>query len=83
DVITGLDRDIHGHDDDVIMFHAGTAHRGNHLITAGGRVLGVTALGADLRAARARAYEAVAHISFPGMQFRRDIGARGIGGKIA
>jgi len=80
DRIAGLDRDF---GDDVMVFHAGTSYRDNHLLTAGGRVLGVTALAADLAAARARAYDAVARISFDGMQFRRDIGARGIGGNIA
>jgi phosphoribosylamine--glycine ligase len=76
DRITGLE---HGFGDDVLVFHAGTATRDNDLITAGGRVLGVTALAADLASARGRAYDAVARISFPGMQFRRDIGARGSG----
>ena len=46
-------------------------------MTAGGRVLGVTAFGADLAAARARAYGAVEKIQFEGMHFRRDIGLRG------
>ncbi len=61
---------------DVVVFHAGTAARDGALVTAGGRVLGVTALGADLAAARARAYAAVARISFAGAQHRTDIGAR-------
>jgi phosphoribosylamine--glycine ligase len=47
------------------------------LLTAGGRVLGVTAYGADLNAARARAYDAIDGIRFDGMHFRRDIGLRG------
>jgi phosphoribosylamine--glycine ligase len=57
----------------VSVFHAGTAWRGDRLVTAGGRVLGVTALGDDLGGARARAYAAADHISFDGMQRRDDI----------
>jgi phosphoribosylamine---glycine ligase len=64
-------------DPDVVVFHAGTARRGDALVTAGGRVLGVTALGDGVEAARARAYQAVSRIHFDGMQYRRDIGARG------
>jgi phosphoribosylamine--glycine ligase len=73
DVITGLD-ELEA--DDLVVFHAGTARKGDSLVTAGGRVLGVTALGADVSAARARAYAAVDRIEFEGKQFRRDIGAR-------
>jgi len=62
----------------VTVFHAGTAQNEGTLVTAGGRVLGVTALGDDLRAAQARAYEAVAKIHFEGATFRRDIGAKGL-----
>ena len=62
----------------VTVFHAGTQRVGGKLVTAGGRVLGVTALGADLRAAQARAYEAVSKIHFEGATFRRDIGAKGV-----
>jgi phosphoribosylamine--glycine ligase len=58
----------------VKVFHAGTAHSGDQIVTAGGRVLGVTARGADLASAADRAYEAVSKIHFDGMQFRRDIG---------
>ncbi len=60
----------------VSVFHMGTRLRDGHLETAGGRVLCVVGLGPDLRAARDRAYAAVADISFPGMRFRRDIGWR-------
>ncbi len=59
----------------VQVFHAGTALRGDHLVTAGGRVLGVTALGDDLADARSRAYAAADLIAFDGMQLRRDIAA--------
>ncbi|MCX6966624.1 MAG: phosphoribosylamine--glycine ligase [Verrucomicrobia bacterium] len=62
----------------VTVFHAGTQQSERGLVTAGGRVLGVTALGEDLQAAQARAYEAVAKIHFEGATFRRDIGAKGL-----
>ncbi|MEE8200085.1 MAG: phosphoribosylglycinamide synthetase C domain-containing protein, partial [Candidatus Acidoferrales bacterium] len=62
----------------VTVFHAATQREGDKLVTAGGRVLGVTARGADLRAAVDRAYAAVERIRFEGMQFRRDIAARGL-----
>jgi phosphoribosylamine---glycine ligase len=55
------------------VFHAGTARANDQIVTNGGRVLGVTALGADLARARDRAYEAVQKIQFDGAQFRRDI----------
>ncbi len=60
----------------VRVFHAGTAERGGRLVTAGGRVLGVTATGADVPAAARRAYQAIASIHFDGMHYRRDIGHR-------
>ena len=63
----------------VRVFHAGTAERDGTLVTAGGRVLGVTATAADLRTAVARAYAAVGDITFKGMHFRRDIGKKGLG----
>lgn len=59
---------------DVAVFHAGVRRRGGKLITAGGRVLGVTALGDTLEDARRRAYEVVERISFEGATYRRDIG---------
>jgi phosphoribosylamine--glycine ligase len=62
----------------VRVFHAGTAERNGKLVTAGGRVLGVTATAADLGDAVARVYAAIADISFEGMHFRRDIGRRGL-----
>ena len=70
--ITGLGNDS----DDCIVFHAGTSRRDGVLIATGGRVLGVTALGDSVDAARARAYARVASIELAGMQFRRDIGLR-------
>jgi phosphoribosylamine--glycine ligase len=62
----------------VKVFHAGTRHTGDEFVTNGGRVLGVTARGVDLRNAVDRAYEAVGKIRFEGMQFRRDIAKRGL-----
>ena len=62
----------------VTVFHAGTQRVEGEIVTSGGRVLGVAALGADLKAAQARAYEAVAKIHFEGATFRRDIGAKGL-----
>ena len=55
------------------VFHAGTGHVGNNIVSVGGRVLGVTARGPDLATATARAYEAVRKIRFEGMHYRRDI----------
>ncbi len=60
----------------VTVFHAGTALRDGRLVTAGGRVLGVTAAAGDLATAIARAYGAVGAIRFEGMHYRRDIGRR-------
>jgi phosphoribosylamine---glycine ligase len=73
DVITGLD-DV----DDVEVFHAGTAERDGEIVTAGGRVLNVTALGATPREARERAYGAVERIRFDGRQMRTDIASRAV-----
>ena len=63
----------------VEVFHAGTALKDGHLVSAGGRVLGVTALGATIAAAQKRAYEAVAAIDWPGGFCRHDIGWRAVG----
>jgi phosphoribosylamine--glycine ligase len=73
DVITGLD----AVPDDVYVTHAGTARNAaGQMVTAGGRVLSVTALGPDAGAARAAAYAAADMIHFDGRQLRRDIAAR-------
>jgi phosphoribosylamine---glycine ligase len=69
DPISGLD----GLPASVDVFHAGTAERDGRVVTAGGRVLGVTALGDDRDAARSAAYAAAAMIGFDGAQLRRDI----------
>jgi phosphoribosylamine--glycine ligase len=63
---------------DCRVFHAGTRAAGKELVTSGGRVLCVTALGDNLRAARSRAYAAVERIRFDGMQYRKDIGHRAL-----
>jgi phosphoribosylamine--glycine ligase len=62
----------------VRIFHAGTAERDGRLVTAGGRVLGVTATGAGLRQAIDRAYAAAGRIRFEGMHYRADIGRKGL-----
>ena len=64
--------------DDYHVFHAGTALSGKEVVTAGGRVLCVTALGDNVRAAQMRAYEIAEQIEFAGMLMRRDIGHRAI-----
>jgi phosphoribosylamine--glycine ligase len=76
-VITGIEdanamKDVH-------VFHAGTAFNDGKVVTAGGRVLGVTALGPDIAGSKARAYAAISKISFEGMHYRRDISDRAIG----
>jgi len=75
---------IHGlpvPEEDSHVFHAGTALNGKDTVTSGGRVLTVTALGGNVSAAQRRAYEIVEKIRFEGMQFRRDIGHRGLGSR--
>jgi phosphoribosylamine--glycine ligase len=72
-VIRGLESAF----ENAVIFHAGTARDGNRVVTAGGRVLGVTGWGDDLRAALANAYTAVEQIGFEGRQYRKDIGGRG------
>lgn len=64
---------------DVTVFHAGTAEKDGRIVTAGGRVLGVTALGDTVAAAIERAYQGVDKISWRGVQFRRDIGKKALG----
>ncbi len=59
-----------------MLFHAGTAVKDGKLVTNGGRVLGVTALGKDINEARAKAYKAVGNISFDGAFYRKDIGIK-------
>jgi len=64
--------------DDCRVFHAGTRLEGGKLVTSGGRVLCVTALGDSLRIARTRAYRAIEKIRFDGMQYRKDIAHRAL-----
>ncbi|GAB3017723.1 phosphoribosylamine--glycine ligase [Nocardioides flavus (ex Wang et al. 2016)] len=66
-------------EDDVDVIHAGTARTDAGLVTAGGRVLAVRATGTDVADARAKAYEGISSISFPGAQWRRDIAAEPLG----
>lgn len=75
--ITGLER--FDHNQTITVFHAGTGKgEDGSIVTAGGRVLGVTARGADLRAARDAAYSAVEQIRFDNAHYRTDIGEKGI-----
>jgi phosphoribosylamine--glycine ligase len=64
--------------EDVLVFHAGTARRGDEIMTAGGRVLTVVGRGATFQEATARAYAGVSRISFDGMHYRRDIGRKAV-----
>ncbi|AJE04212.1 phosphoribosylamine--glycine ligase [Geobacter pickeringii] len=64
--------------DDLVVFHAGTAEADGKIITSGGRVLGVTALGSTVQDAIDRAYQGVATITWDGVHFRRDIGAKAL-----
>ena len=77
DVIGGLPK-ANSFGDDCHVFHAGTANQDSKVVTNGGRVLCVTALGENVKLAQKRAYEAVAQIGWDGMQFRKDIGHRAI-----
>jgi len=74
DFISGLPVDS----EDAMVFHAATKTNGTDVVTSGGRVLCVCALGGTLKLAQQKAYEALDHIQFDGMQFRRDIGYRAI-----
>ncbi len=72
--ITGVDEAEK--DPDIIVFHAGTKLESGQYFTAGGRVLGVTAVAESIDAARSKAYAAVDKISFDGMHYRKDIGVK-------
>jgi phosphoribosylamine--glycine ligase len=74
DVISGLPEET----EDAHVFHAGTTDKDGQIVTAGGRVLCVTALGDNVKQAQKRAYEALCGIHFDGMQYRSDIGHRAI-----
>ena len=73
--ITGL---TDGQRAGVTVYHAGTAQKKGKLVTAGGRVLGITALGDDLQAALDTAYAAAREVHFDGVHYRKDIGARAL-----
>jgi phosphoribosylamine--glycine ligase len=75
-LIKGLDS--FENDRDVVVFHAGTSLNNGEVVTAGGRVLGVTALGTDIKTAKNNAYKAIEKIQFDGMQYRNDIGDKAI-----
>ena len=77
DVINGLPKG-NSFGEDCHVFHAGTASQDSKVVTSGGRVLCVTALGENVKLAQKRAYEAVAQINWEGMQFRKDIGHRAV-----
>ncbi len=79
DTISGLD----AAKEHVKVFHAGTALKDGAVVTAGGRVLCVGALGDNIHQARQRAYERIAGIHWPGMHFRRDIGHRAVSREAA
>jgi phosphoribosylamine--glycine ligase len=79
DVIEGLPAPREGGDADTMVFHAGTARDDDgRIVTSGGRVLCVTALGESVKVAQQRAYEALRPIRFDGAQWRTDIGHRAI-----
>ena len=77
DEISGLPKAA----DDARVFHAGTADKDGKVVTNGGRVLCVTALGDTVKIAQQRAYQLLEPIRFKGMQYRKDIGHRAIGRK--
>jgi phosphoribosylamine---glycine ligase len=72
EVISGLDQVVHS----TIVFHAGSAAKDGEIITNGGRVLGITAIGETLKEARELAYKSVEKVSFNGAHYRTDIGAK-------
>lgn len=83
DVISGLEREASPEEyidfpEGTKVFHAGTAEQGNHVVTAGGRVLCVTALGKTVSQAQKSAYQAVSKINWDGMFYRKDIGYHAI-----
>jgi phosphoribosylamine--glycine ligase len=75
--IDGLNR-IDSHRDHCLVLHAGTELKDHSVVASGGRVLGVTAWGESIQKARENAYQAISKIYFQGMQFRKDIGLKGI-----
>jgi phosphoribosylamine--glycine ligase len=80
DAITGLDQEA---EDGAVVFHAGTARDNGRVVTAGGRVLGVTGVGPNVAAARERAYARVKTIQFAGAAYRSDIAMKALAGPLA
>lgn len=78
DLITGIPKET----EDAVVFHAGTTLQDGKLLSSGGRVLCVTVLAEGVRHAQQRAYQVIADIHMPGMQYRTDIGYRGVKGSI-
>lgn len=78
DVVTGLPKGL----EDAQVFHAGTTRQGSDVVTSGGRVLCVTALGENIKIAQKHAYDVAASITFAGCQMRGDIGHRGLTAKV-
>jgi phosphoribosylamine--glycine ligase len=62
----------------IVVFHAGTKKSGDKIVTSGGRVLGVTGLGASIKEAISHTYSAVEKINFEGMHYRKDIGQKAL-----
>ena len=76
DIVKGKPITIGRLDKDITIYHAGTAKIADKLVTSGGRVLGVTALGKNLDAARKTVYDNIKSINFDGMHYRSDIGTK-------
>ena len=72
----GLPITIENLDKDIILFHAGTSFKDGKLVTNGGRVIGVTALGKDIDEARSKAYANVPKVKFDKVHYRKDIGIK-------
>ena len=75
DIIHGLESEFPQH---IKIFHAGTKDEGGHILTAGGRVLCVTGLGANISEAREQVYAALKAVNYAGMFYRKDIGRRAL-----
>ncbi|MCK5237008.1 MAG: phosphoribosylamine--glycine ligase, partial [Deltaproteobacteria bacterium] len=76
DIITGLEK--FSHSEEIVVFHAGTSRAHGKIVTSGGRVLGITALGEDIEKAIENAYNAVKEVNFSGAYHRTDIGKKAL-----
>lgn len=74
--ITGLEELKHR--DDIVVFHSGTRKKDGHIVSAGGRVLGVTAWAGTLKEAKDKAYQGVGKVNFENSYYRKDIGKKGL-----